>query len=275
MNVHVQVDTRDLDEAIGFYSLATGKGLAQSADRAVGQWAFFTAHRLPARNIAAGKIESLPTDIKPRDGRKAGVWWPAFIQKILNHGSGYKLHLRKAARGADANVRWTDPINGKMYSSRRTMGYDRWVKGNVGAKGGVKAADARRVSRKILRRRLSTAGTHRALFGKIADSFGVVRHRAIVGMGRPYLRRVWEESHARPDHLRAGFNLPFGSRYKSDWPGGKRPSPSAAARARMQMCLTAVLDAKANVVKDMTDYARVKIQQAHARTASAGLRRAA
>lgn len=264
MSPTIQIDLRAFERGITDYAAATGKELPDAITRQAGQLALHAGFHSPRGN--RDSVAGLPDDKRGRDGRKnpadrggkkATPWWPAFIQKVLNNG-GFTLSLRRKAVGAERFKGYRDASTGKWNATQRTIGYKRLVAGAVGRD--VKAADARRVSKKILARRMSTFGWLGAVFGAIAAEFGVTAGRRLPsGMrwAKWNKKHFWVSRQAQPGNLLAGFIIPFGGkRYAGDWPGGTRPNAAQSAQAKRGFALAALEASRDEVIRDMREHVR-------------------
>ena len=269
MMANIRVDLSEFETVMPEYVAAKKSTFAREITRQVGQLALRAAMNSPHGN--KGSIDWIPSDARSRAGRtdpknqRGGntPWWPAFIQKVLNNGGFVLRGRRKVRTAAERDAGYIDPATGRKISTRRTMGFSRLITNQAG--GDVRRrGDLQRISKKILDRRASTFGAIGGMFGKIASEFGGSAGRRIdagsgvmSGMRFPKwgsAAKFWSSKEATADDLKAGFVLPFGSRYASDWPDGKRPSREATALGKQRMAVAALEAGRDDVIADMREH---------------------
>lgn len=259
--VKIKVDMREFNQALREYTQASRRDFAYILNKQMG-------------NIAARASSFAPVgnrnDIKNLQKRD---WWPKFIQKVLSQRGGFSMTRRVKAKGALADVIWTDQATGQLRRGRKTMG----IKYNYG--GGMdqfgkrmKKADYRRISKAIIKRRLSTWKAMRAAFGVAALKFGVPLGK----FERP--KRLFALHHqlAAPEKLTSGFILPF-SNNKDPWPPskfGRRPTPSEDVAGKERIGAVALQRAVNFVAQDMRKWAQDQMRKTAARFSGRGKRAA-
>ena len=232
----VRLDWAEWNRATLEYSAATRKTLADSQNRKMGDVALRASSFSPKADRS--DIENIWQN---KD------WWPKLIQKVIHMEGGFNIHGRRKARGEEANADWIDLPTGKTMHGRRTVGYDRKATGSY--------ADAVRVSKRIIRRRLATVGMFRAIFGVVSLAFGKHAGR-IERKGRNWL--VVE--YATPGKLQAAFEIPF-TKKGAGWPGGTRPSPSADVAKKVEMGYAILQRAIDFVTLDADEYTQRRLAE--------------
>jgi hypothetical protein len=181
-------------------------------------------------------------------------WWPKFIQKVIHMQGGFKIHYRRRVRKSAVNrmkglfpdIDSTREETAAAYG-QRSYGGDRKATGSY--------ADAVRVSKKIIKRRVNTVGMFKAVFSIVAMRFGKRADR-LERAGRNYFTIV----KATPGNLSAGFAVPF-KNTKSAWPGGTRPSASKDVATKVRLGYKFLQRGINFVVADMDQYAQRKMEE--------------
>jgi hypothetical protein len=239
----IKLDWREWDRAMVEYSAASHKDLADASNKKLGDVALRAAQIAPRAD--KGKIRST-------GDWHATPWWPKFIQKII--GMGFNIHTRRRVRGVTVQrmkgrVHDVDSTKEEIAAAygARTYGHDR--------QSSRSNEDARRVSKKIIGRRLATVGMFRVVFALVASKFGKGVNR-VERQGRNYLTFKL----ATPGNLLASFEIPF-KNSKTAWPGGTRPSPSADVQRKVMIGYTILQRAIDIVTIDMDAYTQRKMEE--------------
>lgn len=149
MNAAMTIDTREFDKAMAGLISTSSKDAADVITDNMADLFMTASKYAPAAN--RGDIQSLTQ----RD------WWPKFVQKVINRG--VTLKFRRKAEGKAAQAVWLDPVTGTRKKGRRTMSVHRSATKSH--------ADAVRVSKALIRRRLATVNAAKASLGWIATKF--------------------------------------------------------------------------------------------------------
>lgn len=246
MTTGMTVDLRQFNAALREYAAASRRDHAYILNKQLGNVAARASGF--ARSGNRSDIQSLPS-------RK---WWWAFVRKKINVSGGMAIKYRRKARGAELTSTWTDPATGKLRSGRQRVALHRMVQ-SISAK----KADLKRISKQIIKRRLATWKSMRAVFGVAALKFGVPLGR----FERP--KRLFALPHelASEGRLRSSFTIPFANK-KSAWPQsnyGHRPSPSEDVAAKQKMAGAALQSAINFVSRDMMQWAQERLAKTAAR----------
>jgi hypothetical protein len=236
MPTGITLDWKEFDRAMVDYAAASGKDFAEITNKKLGDVAMRAAQFSPKAD--KGKIRST-------GDWHTTPWWPAFIQKVI--GKGFKIHGRKKATGSDADVVWIDTPTGKKKRGRKTMGYDRMAS--------AMHADAVRVSKAIIKRRLATVGMFRAVFAIASMAFGKLAGK-VERKGRNWLT----VKYATLKNPTATFEIPFKNN-RPAWQGGTRPSPSADVQKKVSIGYTILQKAVDFVAADMDTYTDRKLAE--------------
>ena len=243
MNASVSVDWREFDQAMVGYAAASRKDFAEISNKKLGDVA------LRASQLSAKASRESIANMFSRP------WWPKFIQKVIHMAGGAMIHGRRKAVGAERDAVWTDLSTGKRIKGRKTVGFDRKATG--------KYADAVRVSKQIIRRRINRIGMFKAVFAIAAMPFGKKTDK-VERKGRNWLTVKL----ATPSNLMASFEIPFRSK-KQPWPGGTRPSASADVQRKVQIGYGFLQKGVDFVAKDMDAYSQRKMEETARRYSAA------
>jgi hypothetical protein len=241
--ITLRVDASKFDRALRLYLANTKKDVSDVLNSKAGDVALRAAQFSPKASAA---------EIK--DVWRTYDWWPKYINKVLKLG-GAKLHLRRKVKtDAEANV-WHKEYgsankHGAMKFGRKTMGYDRALQSGANNK------DKIRLSKQILKRRASRAGSFRAVFGVTALRFGKNAGK-FIRQGRDFAIKFKK---ATPDSLLANFVTAFRNT-KKPWPGGTRPSASQDVMAKVKIANIALQAGLTYVATDMAKHVLDKLQK--------------
>jgi hypothetical protein len=240
MNVTAQVDLREFTAAMQRLSVISKRTFADVANDNMADL-FLTASRY-APKADKGAVRNVSSE----------RWWPAFIQKVI--GTGFNLRFRRSAKTAkQRNVTWIDTPTGAQKFGRRTFTIQRKANRN--------RADARRVSSKIIARRVNTVGGMRAVLGWVATKFNP-------GKVRSFYRKNLKHSYiypATPSKAIASAVVSF-SNNKSPWPNSPkaprgRPSPAQDVTQKESFAMAALNKAIPVVTARLVHAANKKLER--------------
>lgn len=232
----IKIDDRQFQQALREYTEASKRDWSYILNKQLGNVAARASGYAPQGN---------KSDIAGLPGRE---WWPAFVQKVLKMKDGFTVTMRRKARGMERFVPWMDTATREMSFGRKTKGVKVKYRGNVGRD--VKRAEAVRVSRAIIKRRMATVNSMRAVFGIAALKFGVPLGK-FERKGRMF---ALPGQLATPSRLTAWFKIPWSSK-KKPWPGGTRPDAAADVAMKKRIGTIALQRGIDFVAKDMLRWA--------------------
>lgn len=254
MNVTSQVDIREFVAAMQRLSVISKRTFADVANDNMADL-FLTASRYPPKANA--------TDIRAVQNRP---WWPAFVTKVIGHGFSLKSRV-KAKTKAQRNVHWKDTPTGRINYGRDTMSVYR--KAQIKKKAlrgmfsgqfkGQSDADAKRVSSKIISRRVATVNAMRATIGWVATKFnpGKVRSFRHKNMKHSYVYP------ATPARAVAAAIISFTDK-QPQWPNSPksphgRPSPTENVSWKERVGIAAINRAAPEVTRRLVYAADKKL----------------
>lgn len=245
MDAEIKVDWTEFDSAMKQYAGVSKRTFAEIINRKLGDVALQTSH------IAVKAEKSAIQTF--REWKISDHGFAKFVQKVIHMGGGFNIHYRRRIKKKEVDfASWIDPVTKRKMSGRRkTAGVDRKATGAY--------ADAVRVGKAIIRRRIATIGSFRAVFAVAALAFGKLAGK-VERKGRNWLTVTY----ANENNLMATFVIPFKNN-KTPWPGGTRPPPEADVRKKATMGYGFLQKGVDIVTADMNQHVEKKMQEDAAR----------
>jgi hypothetical protein len=243
MSDGITLDWKQFDAALVQYTQQSRRDFADITNNKLGDVCF----------RAAQQSETASKDMI-RNLFQTKSWWPKFIQKVIHMQGGFNIHYRRRVKKSAVNrmkglfpdIDSTREETAAAYG-QRSYGGDRKATGAY--------ADAVRVSKKIIKRRVNTVGMFKAVFSIVAMRFGKRADR-LERAGRNYATVI----KATPENLSASFAVPFRNT-KSAWPGGTRPSGNADVATKVRLGYKFLQRGINFVAADMDQYAQRKMEE--------------
>jgi hypothetical protein len=211
----IKCDWSEFDTAIKQYAGVSKRTFSQIINSKLGDVAFRASSF--ADKAQKSSIQTF------RGWKYSEFGFAKFIQKVIHLKGGFNLHYRRRIKKKEVDfASWIDPVTKrKMTGRRKTAGVDRKATGAY--------QDAVKVGKAIIKRRIQTIGTFRAVFAVTALAFGKLASK-VERKGRNWLTVTY----ANENNLMATFVIPF-KNTKPPWPGGTRPTPEADVRKKVMM----------------------------------------
>ena len=248
MSVAITVDLTQFRAALNEYMQYTRRDRAEVVNKQCGWLAKYAAEQSPKAN---------PMSIRALQNV---VWWARFVNKVLRL-QGFRWTRRRKATSAEASAAYFDKVNRQWKTGRKTVGQLVTVQGELGKE--VTPAQWLKVSEKLIRRRISKVKSFLAVFGYVAQTFGVNMR----GLGRKMTPGATTFKKANPDNPLAMFSIPWQSN-KTPWPpsgGRRRPTADQDVRAKQLIGLGALKRGEVLAINSMREYMAKKLAERAAR----------
>lgn len=237
----IKADWSKFDEVIKQYAGASKKTFSQIINNKLGDVALRASSF--AEKAQKSSIQAF------RGWKYSDHGFAKFVQKVIHMSGGFNIHYRRKIKKREIDfASWIDPVTGRKMSGRRkSAGVDRKATGAY--------KDAVRVGKAIIKRRIATIGTFRAVFAIAGMAFGKLAGK-VERKGRSWLTVTY----ANENNLMATFVIPFKNN-KTPWPGGTRPSPEADVRTKVVKSYGYLQKGIDFVVQDMRTHVDEKMKE--------------
>lgn len=234
MEYGIIVDWSEFDNAIKQYASVSKRTFSEIINKKLGDVALRSSQF--AIKTERVKIQDF------REWKKGDHGFAKFIQKVIHLKGGFNLHYRRRIKKKENDfASWVDPVTKRrMHGRRKSAGVDRQATGAY--------QDAVKVGKAIIRRRIATIGTFRAVFAVAALAFGKLASK-VERKGRNWLT----VKYANENNLMATFVIPFQNK-NQPWPGGTRPSPDTDVKRKVAIGYSFLQMGVDVVVQDMNTY---------------------